>query len=93
MRYKNFNIALRWVFASLALVWVTGCIFAYTSVSSGGYYRVFGFWVANSKWEGTADWVADKGDLIFFRLLLLGLVYVIVNSFGKVILGQPKENE
>jgi hypothetical protein len=92
MKYKDFNTALRWGFASLALIWVAGCIFATTAVSSGGYYRVFGFWIAPRTWEGSADWVADKGELALIGLLLIGLVFVIVNAISRVALGQSGDS-
>jgi hypothetical protein len=66
MKYKNFNLALRWSFTSLALVWVAGCIFATTAVS--------------------------KGELALIGLLLIGLVFVIVNSISRVALGQSGDS-
>lgn len=92
MKYKEFNIALRWSCTSLALVWVAGCIFATTSISFGDYYRVFGFWVANRAWEGSVDWVADRWELGLLGLLLTYLVFIIVDSIGRVALGQPENS-
>ena len=38
-------------------------------------------------WE---DRAADKFELVFLSLLLIGLVYFIINAIGRVVLEQPK---
>jgi succinate dehydrogenase hydrophobic anchor subunit len=40
-------------------------------------------------WEDTA---ADKFELVFLSLLLIGLIYFIVNAIGRVVLEQPKNS-